>query len=210
MQEMNYYNRCEVIPLKRFLVIGLPIILLLFFPINIHAEVCGVTNPNFSQAVKQKKIVLKKSRVGKTTLYFDSKVSSKKVKLIKKWIKQMPTKVQRCAKKIYLMRRRYYDLTAKGAHNTYAYFVFKSKEIYIWNNKDTNEMRHTIFHEFGHAYDCRKKHLEHSSKDQWEKILRTNYCDYENKHEKFADLFADYFEFLLEDENVFITNALKK
>lgn len=197
--------------MKKYLLTFLAAFLLLTTPVSAHfSGWYGSTKTEFRTALKTKKLVLKKSKVGKTTLYYDSKLSKKRVKLVKKWIRQLPSKVQRSAKKVYFLRKSMYMKTGdKAIRNTLGYEIVPYKEIYFYNVSDTDDLRNTLWHEFGHAWDSRKSQFKLSSTKAWKSIIRVQYASSKNYEEWFADLFAEYFEFMSEPENAYIAKVLK-
>ena len=194
---------------KKYLIL----ILTLFVMLSISASAQTTSNigssyPTFVKAVKKKKIKLKTAKVGRTTLVYDTKIPKKRVRTVKRWIKFLPKKVQRTAKRVYFLRRSAYMKTGRKAdlEDTLGYEVFEDREIYFYSSSDYEEMQNTLFHEFGHAYDNRTgKYLKYSSSAKWDKISKGS----GNRAEYFADCFSDYYGFLYTKESQFISRVLK-
>lgn len=169
----------------------------------VHGE-AGVNRQEFKTASVQ----LKKCKVGKTTLYYDKSVSKKKMRSVKKYIKQLPPKVQKCAKRVYILSRKNYLLTCnKGLLETDGYFIVERKQIYI---SGSAPVRDTLFHEFGHAYDCRNSPFALSRAKKWKQITRKLMGKKYDPIEYFAEVFTDYFEEILEADYNYIHLKLGK
>ena len=167
----------------------------------VHGE-AGVNRQEFRTA----NVTLKKCKVGKTVLYYDKSITKKKLNNTKKYIKQLPAKVQKCAKKVYLLNRKNYLKTCnKGLVDTSGYFIVERKEIYICSS---SSLRDVIFHEFGHAYDCRKSPFGLSSTKKWKKITRSMMGKKYDYIEYFAEVFADYLDVILEADYNYIHTKL--
>ena len=172
------------------------------------ASSIGASHPAFANAVKRGKIKLKRVKVGRTVLIYDTKIPKKRVRAVKRWIKFLPKKVQRTAKRVYFLRRSAYMKTGRKAdlEDTLGYEVFEDREIYFYSSSDYDEMQNTLFHEFGHAYDNRTgKYLKYSSSAKWDKISKGS----GNRAEYFADCFSDYYGFIYTEESQFISRVLK-
>ena len=195
--------------IKRYMILVLALFLLISVPSSAKtAETIGKDYPSFTRAVRNKRIILKYVRVGKTTLIYDSKVSMKRVKAVKRWIKFLPSKVQRASSKVYFLRHSSFMKTGrkKDLENVLGYEIFEDKEIYLYSMSDYEEMQSTLYHEFGHAYDNRTgKYLKYSSSAEWHKIGK----GYGNRAEYFADSFSEYYCYLYTKEARFITKVLK-
>lgn len=174
------------------------IIALLLLAAPVQASVNGAKQPAFVRAVKQKKIRIKRVRVGKTLLAYDKAVKPKHVKNVKRWIKALPRSVQMSAKRVYLLTHKHYLLTGtkKELDLTYGYYLHSRKEIYLYVHRD---MKDTLYHEFGHAYDSHHKLYAFSHLKAWQKIVAG-----EDPVEAFAETFADLFYFLNEPAYHFI------
>lgn len=169
----------------------------------VHGE-AGVNRQEFKSANVQ----LKKCKVGKTTLYYDKGISAKKLKNAKKYIKHLPSKVQRCAKRVYILRQKYYLKTCnKGLLNTDGYFIVERKQIYI---SASAPIKDTLFHEFGHAYDCKSSPFSLSSAKKWKEITKKSMGKKYDPIEYFAEVFVDYFEDILEADYNYICTKLEK
>ena len=138
---------------------------------------------------------------------YDSKIPKKRIRAVKRWIKFLPKKVQKSAKRVYFLRRSAY-LKTGGAdlEGTLGYEIFEDREIYFYSSADYDDMQAVLFHEFGHAYDNRTgKYLKYSSSAKWDKISKGS----GNRAEYFADCFSDYYGFLYTKESQFISRVLK-
>lgn len=169
----------------------------------------GVSRAEFQTAIKTKQLKLKKSKVGKTVLYYDSKLPKKRVRLVKKWIKKLPAKVQKSAKQVYFLRKSMYMKTGDRIElsDTYGYEIAELKQIFFYNIKDTDELQAVLYHEFGHAYDSAKKIFKNSNAKQWRHVVKT-YLGGGDPQEWYADIFADFFCFFADPDYAYILKTL--
>lgn len=192
----------------RYILLTLMLITMLSVPTSARtASSIGASHPAFANAVKRGRIKLRRVKVGRTTLIYDTKIPKKRVRAVKRWIVFLPRKVQKTARRVYFLRRSAY-LKTGGAdlENTLGYEIFEEREIYFYSSADYDDMQAVLFHEFGHAYDNRTgKYLKYSSSKEWHKIGRGS----GNRAEYFAECFADYFAFLYTREARFISRLLK-
>lgn len=184
------------------------VVLLSFRPCPVRAETYGYRRPQFVQAVRAGKLKVKHCKVGKTVLYYDTAISTKRVNAVKQWIKKLPSKVQSKAKRVYILRKKYYLMTLTDKYrNSLGYALCDSREIYVMYLKDSEDMRLTLWHEFGHCYDWKKGGFRLSTTKTWRKIIGIS--DKAEAREQFAWTFADFFDFISEPEFDYIYKALK-
>ena len=192
----------------RYILLTLMLIVMLSVPTSARtASSIGASHPDFANTVKRGKIKLKRVKVGRTVLIYDTKIPKKRVRAVKRWIAFLPKKVQKTARRVYFLRRSAY-LKTGGAdlENTLGYEIFEDREIYFYSSADYDDMQAVLFHEFGHAYDNRTgKYLKYSSSAKWDKISKGS----GNRAEYFADCFSDYYGFLYTKESQFISRVLK-
>lgn len=195
--------------MRRLIIIITAVLLLTPVPVNAAGRGWyGSTRTEFQNAIKQKKLKLKKVKVGKTILLYDSKLPAKRVKLVKKWIRQLPAKVQKSARKIYFLRKKYYLMTGKGLKDTSGYSMFPEREIWFYNVSDSDELMDTIFHEFGHCWDWNGKKFKLSNSNEWERIWVSWLGASEDPTEWFAYCFAELWTTLQDPDFSYIYKHL--
>ena len=195
--------------MRRLIIIITAVLLLTPVPVNAAGRGWyGSTRTEFQNAIKQKKLKLKKVKVGKTILLYDSKLPAKRVKLVRKWIHQLPAKVQKSARKVYFLRKKDFLMTGdEWLDDAYGYEIVETKEIYFYNHGDSEELRDTLYHEFGHAWDSRKKKFQLSSKKEWKTVVN-KYLGGGDKQEWFAYVFAELLAFLKDPDFAYVSKTL--
>ena len=186
------------------------LLLFLLLPAPVYGANVGTYRAEFKAAVKQKKVILRKAKVGKTVLYYDTKLPKKRVKAVKKMILYLPAKVQKTAKKVYFLRKKIFALTLRPGlpADTVGYAILDGyQEIYIYGRGSAAPIRSTLYHEFGHTYDSRKKTYGTSSGKKWKKIVKT-YIGGGDPHEWYADIFAAFFELFRDQDYDYIRRSL--
>lgn len=189
------------------------LIALMIISTPVQAMSYGITSPKIQTVIKQKKFKLRKMRVGKTILIYDSKISKKHIKFVKKSITTMPKNVQKSAKKVYFLRKKYFKMSVNDTFPkmTVGYAILDDyREIYLHDRSNLSALQHTLWHEFGHTFDSRKKTFGSSKAKKWIAILKSEYPHFDSEEEYFADIFADFIEFITEPENQFIASLIYK
>lgn len=191
------------------------VLTLAFMPVSAFGAIApnadGSRAQAFQRELKAKHIKLKKYKVGGTTLYADTKLKKKRVALIKKWILGLPKKVRKKAKRIYFVRRKYYLMTGTNLKETCGYSLFPSREIWLYNVSDSDELQDTLYHEFGHCWDwnIKKKKFTLSTTNQWEGIWVNWLGAWGDPQEYYAMIFAEYYSMLQDPDYAYIAKSLK-
>ena len=172
------------------------------------AEALGSRASSFRKALKAKQIKLKKYSANGTVLYADTKLPAKRVKLVRKWLKQLPKKVRKRARRVYFVRKKFYLMTGSGLKNTYGYAVFPYREIWFYNGGDTDTLRDTLFHEFGHCWDWNGKKFKLSNSTAWESVMVNYFAEVNEAEEYYASVFAEYWAFLSDPDFSYIHKSL--
>lgn len=172
--------------IKRISILTVVALLLVVSPVRAETrQVYGIS-------AVQSTVKLKRVKVGKTYLYYERGIKAKHIKRVKKWIKALPKKVQRTAKRVYLLKRKTYRKTGINIKDTLGYFIVGRKQIYLYPTGGY-ELKNTLYHEYGHAWDCRKKPFGDSDTKTW-KALTREYAGTYDRNEHYAETFAELME----------------
>lgn len=177
------------------------------------STVCGAAAqgsqaPAFVRERKAGRIKLKKYDCKGTTLYADTKLTKKRAMLVQGWVKRLPKKVRKRCKKIYFVRKKYYLMTGTGLKDSYGYTIFPAREIWLYNMSDADELRDTLYHEFGHCWDYRNGKFALSSKTEWETVLVNYFAEVSEPEEYYAMSFAAYFDLISDPDMAYIHKTL--
>lgn len=191
------------------LILALAVIVLLTTPVSAStATADGSRASAFRAEIKAKHIKLRKYSCAGTVLYADTKLPAKRIKQVRKWIGQLPKKVQKKAKRVYFVRKKYYMLTGKGLKPTSGYTIFPQREIWFYNVKDSDELMDTVFHEFGHCWDYDGKRFKLSNSSAWENVMVNYFAAVTESEEYYAAVFAEYFAFINDPDFSYIHKSL--
>lgn len=199
--------------MRKYKIVFIILCALLLFSVPVHAEATaqGHNASAFRQAQKSKRIKLKKYSCPGTVLYCDTAISKKRRNTLRKWILALPKKVRKKAKRVYFVRKKYYMMTGVGLKGTAGYTMFPEREIWLYNVSDTDDLRDTIYHEFGHCWDwnIKKKKFTLSTTQKWALVWLNWYGAEGDPCEYYAMAFAEYMGLIQDPDWNYIVKTLK-
>lgn len=163
----------------------------------------------FQAERKAKRIKLKKYSCGGTVLYCDTAISKKRRATMRKWILKLPKKIRKKAKRIYFVRKKYYMLTGKGLKQSAGYTLLPAREVWLYNVSDTDDLRDTLYHEYGHCWDWHGTKFTLSTTTEWERIWVTWYGAEGDPIEYYAMAFAEYMGLIQDPDWAYIIKTLQ-
>lgn len=176
--------------------------LLLILAVPVRADIRGVSHPRYAAA----HVKVRRVRVGGVTLVYDRAVKGVHVSRVKAWIRALPKVVRTSARRVYLLSRAHFRMTADRGElaDTYGYYIHPQKDIYLWPTS-AGRLKHTLYHEFGHAFDSANKLHKHSKAKAWTRLSKK-----EDPIESFADEFSYFMEIITEPKYKYIHNLITK
>lgn len=158
--------------MKRFL---LPFFAVLLLIVPVRADIRGVPHPRYAAAHVK----------------------------VRAWIRALPRMVRTSARHVYLLSRSHFRLTAGRGElaDTYGYYIHPAKDIYLWPTS-AGRLKHTLYHEFGHAFDSRVRLHQYFASSAWRRLMRGD------RVERFADVFADIYITITAPAYQYIFNLL--
>lgn len=185
--------------MKRFLLLFSAVLLL---TVPVRADIRGVSHPRYTAA----HVKVRRVRVGGVMLVYDRAVKGVHVRRVKAWIRALPKMVRTSARRVYLLSRAHFRMTADRGElaDTFGYYIHPQKDIYLWPTS-AGRLKYVLYHEYGHAYDSANKLHKHSKAKAWTGLLKK-----EDPIESFADEFSYFMEIITEPKYKYIHNLITK